>query len=546
MRKLDLIKKRKLEEESNQVFESRITFDQTEQVKALKSVESAVTKLYETINDQEPLDLSVLVDQLKTLNDKLNLGEALKSLESTVIDSQVHHVSIEQFGDLLKAVKENRPLPVEIDLTKLEKAIIQVQQRVQDASLPNQAADEYTAVRRVIKVGNRLVFDDTPTGSGGRGGGGGSSNTVIQDEGGEKVTVTNGKLDVNATVNASVDTTGLATDTNQTNGSQKTQIVDSGGEAATITGGKLDVNATAELAGETLPVAGATEGVAVAIVDGSGNQITSFGGGTQYTEGDTDASVTGTAMMWEDGSDTLRAVSAVKPLPVDIQDTSLPVTQATASSLNAQVVGNVADAASDSGNPVKVGGVNKSTPPTLTDGQRGDVNLDTRENVKISIWTPNGNTAQTYGADNADGSAVSGTAGRISAMARNQVFNGTTWDRMRGDATDGTLVNLGSNNDVTVSGAVTATPEKASSATLANVSTSTSSATLLASNSARKKAVIVNDSTAILYVKFGTTASATSYSYLLQPNDTLEEVTYTGRIDGILASGTGTARTTEL
>ena len=38
------------------------------------------------------------------------------------------------------------------------------------------------------------------------------------------------------------------------------------------------------------------------------------------------------------------------------------------------------------------------------------------------------------------------------------VFNGTTWDRMRGNATDGTLVNLGSNNDVTISGAVTVTP----------------------------------------------------------------------------------------
>jgi hypothetical protein len=65
----------------------------------------------------------------------------------------------------------------------------------------------------------------------------------------------------------------------------------------------------------------------VAVVDGSGDQITSFGGGTQYTEGDTDASITGTAMLWEDGSDTLRAVSAAKPLPVDLQDSTVAVTQ---------------------------------------------------------------------------------------------------------------------------------------------------------------------------------------------------------------------------
>lgn len=57
---------------------------------------------------------------------------------------------------------------------------------------------------------------------------------------------------------------------------------------------------------------------AVAIVDGTGAQITSFGGGIQYDEGDTDASITGTAILWEDTADTLRAVSAAKPLPVNI------------------------------------------------------------------------------------------------------------------------------------------------------------------------------------------------------------------------------------
>jgi hypothetical protein len=57
-----------------------------------------------------------------------------------------------------------------------------------------------------------------------------------------------------------------------------------------------------------------------AIVDGSGNQITSFGGGTQYTEGDTDATITGTALLWEDTSDTLRVASVAKPIPMRIGD----------------------------------------------------------------------------------------------------------------------------------------------------------------------------------------------------------------------------------
>jgi hypothetical protein len=97
-----------------------------------------------------------------------------------------------------------------------------------------------------------------------------------------------------------------------------------------------------------------------------------------------------------------------------------------------------------------------------------------------------------------------------------------------------------------VSGTVTSTPEKASSVTISRVATSTTSATLISSNSSRKKAVIVNDSTSILYVKYGTTASATSYTYKLQSDDTLEETNYTGRIDGILDTGTGNAQTTDI
>lgn len=40
------------------------------------------------------------------------------------------------------------------------------------------------------------------------------------------------------------------------------------------------------------------------------------GGGTQYTEGDTDAEIDGTALMWEDAGDTLTPVNSSKPLPV--------------------------------------------------------------------------------------------------------------------------------------------------------------------------------------------------------------------------------------
>lgn len=41
------------------------------------------------------------------------------------------------------------------------------------------------------------------------------------------------------------------------------------------------------------------------IVDSSGNFVDTFGGGTQYTEGDTDATITGTAMLMEGATNTL-------------------------------------------------------------------------------------------------------------------------------------------------------------------------------------------------------------------------------------------------
>lgn len=170
------------------------------------------------------------------------------------------------------------------------------------------------------------------------------------------------------------------------------------------------------------------------------------------------------------------------------------------------------------------------------------------------------------------------------------LFNGTTWDRAKGDATNGLLVNLGSNNDVTVTGTVTANQggswtvaatqsgtwnitnisgtislptgaatettlsaisAKLSSATstLSNVTASATSVTILASNSSRKKAVFRNDSTSGCYVKYGATASSTSHTVRLRAGETLIEDgqgLYTGVIDAIWDSATGSMRVTEI
>lgn len=89
--------------------------------------------------------------------------------------------------------------------------------------------------------------------------------------------------------------------------------------------------------------------------------------------------------------------------------------------------------------------------------------------------------------------------------------------------------------------------EKSGTATLANVAGSASSVTLIASNANRRGATIQNDSTAILYVKFGSSASSTSYTVKMTA-DSYYEVPfgYTGIITGIWVSATGSARVTEM
>ena len=101
-----------------------------------------------------------------------------------------------------------------------------------------------------------------------------------------------------------------------------------------------------------------------------------------------------------------------------------------------------------------------------------------------------------------------------------------------------------------VSGTVAAVtvPSPAATATVTSVADTATSAQLLASNGNRYGATIFNDSSATLYVKLGTTASATDYTVKVVQNSYYEvPFRYTGRIDGIWASdpGDGAARITE-
>jgi hypothetical protein len=85
------------------------------------------------------------------------------------------------------------------------------------------------------------------------------------------------------------------------------------------------------------------------------------------------------------------------------------------------------------------------------------------------------------------------------------------------------------------------------SATTANVASSASSVTLFAVNGNAHGRTVINDSSAILYLKFGATASTTSYTVQLAAGAYYEfpQPLYCGQVDGIWASAAGAARATE-
>jgi hypothetical protein len=97
--------------------------------------------------------------------------------------------------------------------------------------------------------------------------------------------------------------------------------------------------------------------------------------GTEYTEGDTDASIAGGALMWEDAADTLRPVSAAKPLPVNVVAGGTSGTQYTEADTDASITGTamMMEGAADALVPAQ---------GTVADGLL--VNLGTNNDVTVS------------------------------------------------------------------------------------------------------------------------------------------------------------------
>lgn len=86
-------------------------------------------------------------------------------------------------------------------------------------------------------------------------------------------------------------------------------------------------------------------------------------------------------------------------------------------------------------------------------------------------------------------------------------------------------------------------------ATLSNVASSASAVTILAANTSRRGATVFNDADKALYLKFGASASATSFTVKIAAGGYYElpSPVYQGVMSGIWEAGpTGSARVTEL
>ena len=315
--------------------------------------------------------------------------------------------------------------------------------------------------------------------------------------------------------------------------------------------------------------------------------ISGGGGGTQYTEADTDASITGTAMLWEDAADTLRAVSAAKPLPIGDAGGSLTVdgtvtaAQATAANLNATVVGTGTFAVQDSAaeaslsvlddwdesdrakvNPIAgQAGVQGASGTVTALTQRvvlatdvalpagtnniGDVDVLT---VPSPLSTAGNGTAATahrvtIASDSTGQVAVASIAAGTNNIGDVDVLTVPAPLSTTGNGTAATALRVALASDST--GIVKET--RAATGTTTSVASSATNVTLLASNANRLGATIFNDSTQNLFVKFGATASSSSFAVKMTPGTYYEvPFNYTGIIDGIWASANGNARITEL
>lgn len=390
----------------------------TDSEQFIKSFQEEIDNLKNTLG--KGVELSNLEEILKQLEVINELQEPLKEIKKAVesipkAPDFPKSIKVDGLSDIIKVLSdkiENHEVNVKWFDEKTASQIISelngINQKLAEKAVQSlQNASDFTPVRRVVKVGERYFFDDNPTATAGGGGGSSSGSVQISGASGGVATVTNGKLDVNATT--TIDTTGLATSAKQDTGNTSLASID--GKITAVNTGAVTISAALPAGNNNI---GDVDVVSSALPSGAATAAKQPALGTAGTASSDVITVQGIASMTAiktDGSGVTQPVSGT-------------VTAA----------GAVADAASASGNPVPVGAIYESTLPTYTNGQRTTVHTGTRGSAHVQLMVPDSSTQVTFAAA-ADAAANPSVASRMETISRATVYNGSTWDRQRGSTT---------------------------------------------------------------------------------------------------------------
>jgi hypothetical protein len=278
-------------------------------------------------------------------------------------------------------------------------------------------------------------------------------------------------------------------------------------------------------AGGVLSIQGVASGTAMPV---SGTITANAGTGNFNVIG------TGTAGTAATGVVTIQGIASMTPIAIS----------GTVTANNASVS---ATGAAVPSSATFIGGSVTTAAPSYTTGNISALSLTTTGLLRVDS---SGTTQPVSGTITANIGTTNGLAldaTLTGGTATSRITDGTNTATVKAAstaavATDKALVvALSPNNPITV------TVSKSSTSAVTSVVSAAVTTSILASNTNRLIGSIFNASNKIMYVKYGATASLTSYSIALYPNSYLEIPSdYTGAIDAIWqASPTGNALVTE-
>lgn len=223
-------------------------------VKRLEDVYKGISSIKVT-SDQ---DIKRALYSLALTLQNLDVKPTVNVTPSVTVEER--EIDFKPIIDALNKLKPAKQAPVNIDMSRVEDAVNDVKAAISGLEFPvanyvlpfskdGKATQVVLDSSGNVPVSGTVAISTTGLATEAKQDTGNTSLSSINSKVPSNLTVTSTRLLVDGSgvtqpVSGTVGVTGVSTAANQTNGSQLTQIVDAGGEAVTVTGGKLDVNAT--------------------------------------------------------------------------------------------------------------------------------------------------------------------------------------------------------------------------------------------------------------------------------------------------------------